>query len=423
MTSIIDSFVEDAKAVTIAECLDLLHLPHPKGKQAEYIGPCPLSGGKDRFSYNIRKNVWNCRGCNEGGHGALGLAGHVLGLDLKKRDGFLAACSAVLGQPIPDKTLVESEEQQKAREEALRKKQALAKRDQEKKQKQAEFYRQRERNIAKSKWKDGRFLASTPYEQYIERRSGALQSVWPLRVLENEPYFHNNKKIYSGPAIVAPFVAQNGDMIGCHLTWLDLNNPPKYRPSLIDEDTGEKLATKKMRGTKKGGIIPLFGFIYRNGKFHAAPDRYRMVVGEGIETVLAMRFADGERDDTIYAAAGDLGNFTGPATPDSRFKHPELKHSGKDGKLRPIYVAGPVPLISGTADSIWIPDHVTELVLIADGDSEPIMTASAMARAKARFTRPNRKIPVLWPLRGMDIADMVIKPTPPENTDKTGGGG
>jgi len=47
------------------------------------------------------------------------------------------------------------------------------------------------------------------------------------------------------------------------------------------------------------------------------------------------------------------------------------------------------------------------------------MTASAMARAKARFSRPNRKIPVLWPLRGMDIADMVIMPT----TDKTGGGG
>lgn len=114
MTRIIDSFVEDAKAVTIGECLDQLHLPHPKGRQAEYIGPCPLSGGKDRFSYNIRKNVWNCRGCNESGHGALGLAGHVLGLDLKKRDGFWAACSVVLGRPITDKTLVESEEQKKA---------------------------------------------------------------------------------------------------------------------------------------------------------------------------------------------------------------------------------------------------------------------------------------------------------------------
>jgi hypothetical protein len=33
----------------------------------EYVGPCPVCGGKDRFSVNTRKGVWNCRGCGEGG--------------------------------------------------------------------------------------------------------------------------------------------------------------------------------------------------------------------------------------------------------------------------------------------------------------------------------------------------------------------
>jgi hypothetical protein len=30
-------------------------------------GPCPRCGGTDRFSINIRKQCWNCRGCRRGG--------------------------------------------------------------------------------------------------------------------------------------------------------------------------------------------------------------------------------------------------------------------------------------------------------------------------------------------------------------------
>jgi hypothetical protein len=33
----------------------------------ELIGPCPRCGGKDRFSINIRKQLFNCRGCETGG--------------------------------------------------------------------------------------------------------------------------------------------------------------------------------------------------------------------------------------------------------------------------------------------------------------------------------------------------------------------
>jgi hypothetical protein len=28
----------------------------------ERVGPCPVCGGRDRFSINTKKRVWNCRG-------------------------------------------------------------------------------------------------------------------------------------------------------------------------------------------------------------------------------------------------------------------------------------------------------------------------------------------------------------------------
>ena len=37
-----------------------------RGK-VERVGPCPNCGGHDRFAINIRKQVWNCRGCHKGG--------------------------------------------------------------------------------------------------------------------------------------------------------------------------------------------------------------------------------------------------------------------------------------------------------------------------------------------------------------------
>jgi len=33
----------------------------------ERSGPCPVCGGADRFSVNVRKQIFNCRGCQRGG--------------------------------------------------------------------------------------------------------------------------------------------------------------------------------------------------------------------------------------------------------------------------------------------------------------------------------------------------------------------
>jgi Protein of unknown function (DUF3631)/CHC2 zinc finger len=60
----------------------------------ERVGACPKCGGEDRFAINIKKGVFNCRGC--------GMAGDVISL-VEALDGvdFNTACTQLTGQPPP----------------------------------------------------------------------------------------------------------------------------------------------------------------------------------------------------------------------------------------------------------------------------------------------------------------------------------
>jgi Toprim domain/CHC2 zinc finger len=58
------------------------------GRGAERSGPCPVCGGRDRFSINIKKQVWNCRGCGRGGD-AIDLVRHLDGVDFRTASGML----------------------------------------------------------------------------------------------------------------------------------------------------------------------------------------------------------------------------------------------------------------------------------------------------------------------------------------------
>jgi hypothetical protein len=48
----------------------------------ERVGACPLCGGKDRFAINIKKQIWNCRGCAKGGD-VIALVQHIDNCDFK----------------------------------------------------------------------------------------------------------------------------------------------------------------------------------------------------------------------------------------------------------------------------------------------------------------------------------------------------
>ena len=58
----------------------------------EWVGPCPVCGGTDRFAINPSKGLWNCRGCGRGGD-TIDLVRHVTG------SSFASAVELVDGSP------------------------------------------------------------------------------------------------------------------------------------------------------------------------------------------------------------------------------------------------------------------------------------------------------------------------------------
>lgn len=422
----ITDFIERARDVPLDEAAVRLglKLKNPRGENAQ---PCPVTGGRDRFSFNPAKKVWHCRQCDMGGHDAIGMAAHCLELDLHKRTEFLEACAAVTGEDIPAGGERESDAERAARQERIAQARRKADAEAAKRASDQADFRERERTKARGIWEAAAPLAasSLPHGRFYlrQRGCGVPHDRW-LRVSAEQSYWHGADErgqpvaLHSGPAMIAPFV-RFGDglaveVIGCHITWIDLSNRPKFRPLLADPETGELLPTKKMRGSKKGGVIPLAG----------SPSARRWLGAEGIENTLAFARCEGIRDDTFYFAAGDLGNMAGPADPKSRFAHPTLKKPDKNGRERSVMIAGPVPSRRGDGepDAMEVPDHVDDLVLLADGDSERVMTAAAMVRARARHARPGRLIPVVWPKAGSDFAAMLADRDDAYNENTATGG-
>ena len=85
--------IEKARAVPIEAELARRGVPL-QGRGPERAGPCPACGGADRFSINIKKQVWNCRGCLKGGGDAISLVEHLDGIDFRK------AVIRLTGEPV-----------------------------------------------------------------------------------------------------------------------------------------------------------------------------------------------------------------------------------------------------------------------------------------------------------------------------------
>jgi hypothetical protein len=88
-----------AEAIERAREADILGVAERLGARlkktgGEWVGPCPLCGGRDRFAVNVRKRRWHCRGCAKGG-GVITLAQHVLGVDFRAAVAFLACGNAL----------------------------------------------------------------------------------------------------------------------------------------------------------------------------------------------------------------------------------------------------------------------------------------------------------------------------------------
>jgi hypothetical protein len=94
MTSL-DAWIAKARAVPIEAEIERRGIKL-NGNKIERCGPCPVCGGNDRFSINIKKGVWNCRGCAVGGD-TIELVKHLDSVD------FITACTTLTGEPPPPK--------------------------------------------------------------------------------------------------------------------------------------------------------------------------------------------------------------------------------------------------------------------------------------------------------------------------------
>lgn len=409
---VIEEFVLKAQQVSVTEAATRLGVPRPKGESkglpwsSDRGQPCPRCGGNDRFSISAAKEAWNCRNDGIGGRSGIGLAGYLLRLDLHTRTGFLEACAAVLGEDIPAGGQRETPEERQAREERIAAGRAQAEADRAEQDRDQNAHREREITRARGIYfhaqecLDEMLYGARMIRAYLLRRTGCtvpMELFLNIRFDGRHTYWHENdefgraRSIHCGPAMIAPLVTLDGHVTGCHQTWIDMRNAPKFRPSLGVDAKGQPLATKKMRGTKKGSLVPVFGELTAR----------RWVGGEGIENAVAVAGFEGFRADTFYFAAGDIGNLAGPA---DRSRGKSESYPVGDRKV-PVW---PHPKPDQQADeAMQVPAHVAALVLLADGDSEFYFTAAAMARAKARLSAPGRDVKIWWPPEGADFASLL----------------
>jgi hypothetical protein len=81
--------------------------------------------------------------------------------------------------------------------------------------------------------------------------------------------------------------------------------------------------------------------------------------------------------------------------------HPSLRRPNGQAQRLP----GPVP--DPDDPGLAVPDSVAELVLLGDGDSEPVLTQYAMTRAARRYQREGRMIRIAFAPAARDFNDVL----------------
>lgn len=328
------------------------------GPGTDKAGPCPVCGGNDRFAIHTGKNTFNCRRCGISGGGVIDL---VMQTENVK---FVRACELITGRTVADP--VSAEEVARIHQEAQRREQERA----------AEEEKRRLRAISEGRSIWDRTAAPGPIgsggvADYLDLRGlgGLKLERIVLREIAAHPYVveaegPDGRKTYptihTGPCMVAAVVLADGSFGAVHQTWIDLGRANGkavlHHPSKAEKD-GSPLAlpAKKVRGSKKGGAIRLFG------PKHAT----RIVMGEGVETTLTALRHNFEAG-TAYWAGVDLGNMAGKAFVDFQNKRQEAEPNMDD------------------LDCFVPPDWCHELVYLCDSDEPETKTVEKVTRGLKR---------------------------------------
>ncbi len=355
------SEVESMPIEEVAERLALLDGLRRNGP--EFTGPCPQCGGRDRFSINTQKGVFNCRRCGGKGGGAA-LVMFVMNMTFPQALEYLCG-------PRQEIDPAELARREKVRAEDK------AKREAREAKERAAVVRE-----ARHVWAGARDAAGTPVQAYLERRGIYLPAIPPtLRYARDLKFTHKiNGKwevLHQGPAMVGQIKSADGLVTAVHRTWLDLGQP-KGKAVIRHPETGEVLPSKKVLGSKKGGAIRLT---------MPAPV---MIMGEGLETTLTAMARDVLPGAAFWCGV-DLGNMAG-----SRETGKGLRFEG-------------IPRMDD--DQAFVPpEWVKRLIFIQDGDSDPKDTRAKLVAGlrRAMVLRPGLKGQIVHAGAGVDLNDLVM---------------
>lgn len=249
-----------------------------KRARRENIGPCPACGGRDRFSVNVVKNKWHCRG-HGGGHGPIGMVQHIAGLS------FLQACEELTGEPCPAGPARPLSEAEQAERNRRRLDNEAAQRAREA---EHERYESNTREAAIAIWDASQGIQGTLAETYLRSR-GIILPEYPdvLRFHGGLPY-PNQRRNY-------PVLVCRVDDIGGDLTAI-------WRIYLREDGRKADVDSPKLGlGPASGGAVRLGGV----GR--------KIAVAEGLESSLGYWLLTGQKHPAWAAlSTSGLVNFEAP---------------------------------------------------------------------------------------------------------------
>lgn len=233
--------------------------------------PCPICGGRDRFSYFSKEpgGRWYCRGCGwgDGIDLVMRATNRTFAETLESLEGRLGLSPKV---PAPEKKTFTPEE----KEAYAQKMRAL-----------------RQREAAQKLWAEAEDLGDLPdhpVQRYIHERGlyPALSGLHNVKVIEKLPYWEEGGVKGEYPAVLMALTDDEGKIVTLHRLWLS--------------DSGQKApvaAPKKLLGSPEGGVVRLY----------EAGDA--LALTEGVETAMAVRAMTGLPAWACLSAAGLL-SFT-----------------------------------------------------------------------------------------------------------------
>jgi hypothetical protein len=352
--------------------------------RGDWWAPCPFHDERSAsFHVDEAKGLFNCFGCGAGGD----LFAYVM-----QRDGLEFSAAA---RALAERGGIAREESEAERAERLARRRRTIEAREREATKEAEGGWRSALRIWRGAEAPGPILHA-----YLEARGidvGAMLAAlggWPptLRYAPDLPYFQPGPTgrptvAHRGPAMLAA-IARNGHITGIHRTWITPTG--RARPA------GKALDKRIIGRTREIWGAPI----------RFSPPSQRMVVGEGIETTLAVWSRLLARDGAIWSAeaAVSLGALAGPE--DRATAGPTSPTSG-----RPLPSAEP----DWTRAGWTAPDCVAELVILAEGSrKDPAAAERHATRALRRHTlrsdgssrRARLALPPGGWASGLDFADI-----------------